>query len=102
MDPSAVIPSTVPGHSAPIFGRMAGSSFQATISSVNAPFGIGSGPELHPITTFPGDSYGGSAISERPKKVLLFIVIYVLSFNCKIIAYTLVLWIHFRHPFLTG
>lgn len=68
VDPSAVIPSPVPGHSAPIFGRMAGSSFQGTVSSVNAPFGIGAGPELHPITTFPGDSYGVSAISERPKK----------------------------------
>ncbi|XP_059657846.1 nucleolar protein NET1 isoform X2 [Cornus florida] len=67
-DPSIDAPSSIPGHSAPIFGRMPGPSFPSTIPTVGAPFGIGTGTALHPTTGFPGDVYGVSSVSERPKK----------------------------------
>ncbi|KAL7196923.1 hypothetical protein ACSBR1_036856 [Camellia fascicularis] len=65
-DPS--LSSPVPGHSAPMFGRMPGASFQPTIPSVGPPFGIGAGSGLHPTAAFPGDVYGVPSVSERPKK----------------------------------
>ncbi|XVF43919.1 hypothetical protein PTKIN_Ptkin02bG0080000 [Pterospermum kingtungense] len=64
-DPLSV-PSSVSGHAEPSFPRFPGPSFQPTIPSASAPFGLGMGAQLHPATTFPGDMYG--AISERPKK----------------------------------
>lgn len=62
MDPSLAIPSPIPGHSGPLFGRMPGQNFQPIIPSVSAPFGASTG-------TFPGDAYGASGVSDRPKKV---------------------------------
>ncbi|KAA8529629.1 hypothetical protein F0562_034271 [Nyssa sinensis] len=67
-DPSIAMHSPVPGHSAPMFGRMPVPNFQPTIPSVGASFGIGAGTSLHPTTAFPSDIYGLSSISERPKK----------------------------------
>ncbi|GFY88233.1 cyclin-like protein [Actinidia rufa] len=68
-DPSIAVPSPVPGNSAPLFGRMPGPSFQPTIPSVGASFGIGAGSGLHQQTTaFPADVYGVSSVPERPKK----------------------------------
>ncbi|XP_027100123.1 uncharacterized protein [Coffea arabica] len=68
VDPSVPVPPPASGHSAPIFGRMLGPSFQPTVSSVTAPFGIGAGPDMHPGTTFSADAFGPSIVSERPKK----------------------------------
>ncbi|XP_058195577.1 uncharacterized protein LOC131311940 isoform X2 [Rhododendron vialii] len=59
------IPSSVPGHSAALFGRMPGQSFQPTVPSVGTPFGIGAGSGHHPTTVFTPDVYG---VPERPKK----------------------------------
>ncbi|KAK9277158.1 hypothetical protein L1049_006697 [Liquidambar formosana] len=67
-DPSVAVPSPVPGHAAPVFGRIPGPSFQATIPSVSAPFSLGAGTALHSTTSFPADAYGVSSMSERPKK----------------------------------
>ena len=51
---------------------MPGPSFQPTIPSVGASFGIGAGSGLHQqATAFPGDVYGVSSVPERPKKVTL-------------------------------
>lgn len=68
VDPSVPVPPPVSGHSAPIFGRMPGPSFQSTVSSVTAPFGTATGPDMHPGTTFSADAFGASVVSERPKK----------------------------------
>ncbi|KAJ4961836.1 hypothetical protein NE237_021746 [Protea cynaroides] len=65
-DPSFVPP--VSGHTAPVFGRIPGPSFQPRISTVGAPFGLGAGAAVHPTTAFPGDAYGVLNVSERPKK----------------------------------
>ncbi|KAK1576920.1 hypothetical protein Q3G72_017503 [Acer saccharum] len=65
-DPSMAMAS-VPGPTAPQFGRFHGPGFQPTISSAGA-FGLGAGASLHPTAAFPGDAYGVSSISERPKK----------------------------------
>ncbi|KAK2636550.1 hypothetical protein Ddye_031342 [Dipteronia dyeriana] len=65
-DPSMAMAS-VPGPAAPQFGRFHGPGFQPTISSAGA-FGLGAGASLHPTAAFPGDAYGVSGISERPKK----------------------------------
>ncbi|OMO80052.1 hypothetical protein COLO4_24277 [Corchorus olitorius] len=65
-DPSLAAPSPVSAHAAPSFPRFPGPSFQPTIPSANAPFGLGTGATLHPPAAFPGDTYG--TISERPKK----------------------------------
>lgn len=62
------MPSPVTGHTAPSFPRFPGPSFQAPIPSSSAPFGLGTGAQLHLGAAFPGDTYG--TISERPKKVL--------------------------------
>ncbi|KAL6995543.1 hypothetical protein U1Q18_005678 [Sarracenia purpurea var. burkii] len=67
-DPSIAVPSPHPGSSAPLFGRMPGPSFQPTIPSVGASFGISTGSGLSPTMAFPGDIYGVSSISDRPKK----------------------------------
>ncbi|KAL6954657.1 hypothetical protein U1Q18_043355 [Sarracenia purpurea var. burkii] len=67
-DPSIAVPSPHPGSSAPLFGRMPGPSFQPTIPSVGASFGISTGSGLYPTMAFPGDIYGVSSISDRPKK----------------------------------
>ncbi|XVE92351.1 hypothetical protein REPUB_Repub01dG0089500 [Reevesia pubescens] len=64
-DPLSV-PSLVSGHTASSLARFPGPSFQPPISSVSAPFGLGTGAQLHPAAAFPGDTYG--TISERPKK----------------------------------
>lgn len=69
-DPSITMPS-IPGHAAPIFGRMPGPSFQQTVPSASAPFGLGAGTALHPTTAFPGDAYNLSSGLERPKKVII-------------------------------
>lgn len=65
------VPPPVIGHSAPLFGRMPGTSFQPTVLSVTAPFGIGAGPDMHPGIAFFADAFGASVVSERPKKVLI-------------------------------
>lgn len=62
VDPSLTIQSPIPGHSGSVFGRMPGQNFQPIVPPVNAPFGSG-------IGTFPGDAYGSSSVSDRPKKV---------------------------------
>ncbi|ESR51535.1 hypothetical protein CICLE_v10030634mg [Citrus x clementina] len=59
--------ASVPGPAAHQFVRFPGSGFQPTISSASA-FGIGAAATLHPTTAFPGDVYGVSGVSERPKK----------------------------------
>lgn len=61
----------IPGHAAPLFGRLPGPSFQQTIPSVSAPFGLGAGAALHPTTAFPVDAYNLSTGPERPKKVII-------------------------------
>ncbi|XWS34725.1 hypothetical protein CRYUN_Cryun21dG0062500 [Craigia yunnanensis] len=63
---SLSVPSSVTGHTAPSFPKFPGPSFQAPIPSSSAPFGLGTGAQLHPVAAFPGDMYG--TISERPKK----------------------------------
>ncbi|KAM7484189.1 hypothetical protein LguiA_000198 [Lonicera macranthoides] len=66
VDPAAAVPSSVPGHSAPMFGRMPpGPSFQSAIPSVTASFGMGAGTAVHPSTVFPGDAYGASERTKR-------------------------------------
>ncbi|XP_077212088.1 cyclin-like protein isoform X2 [Tasmannia lanceolata] len=65
-DPSFITPS-LPGHPAPIFGRVPGPSFRPTIPPVGAPFGLGTGTALHPTTPF-SDTNGIFNLSERPKK----------------------------------
>ncbi|EOY00625.1 Cyclin-related, putative isoform 1 [Theobroma cacao] len=65
-DPSLAVPSPVSGHTAPSFPRFPGPSFQPSIPSASAPFGLATGAPLQPTTAFPGDTYG--TISERPKK----------------------------------
>ena len=62
------MPSSVSGHAAPPFGNFPGTSFQATISPVGVPYGLGAGNALHPTGGF-ADAYGVSNVSERPKKV---------------------------------
>ncbi|XVF02540.1 hypothetical protein REPUB_Repub04eG0183900 [Reevesia pubescens] len=57
--------TSVSGHTAP-FPRFPGPSFQPSVPSAIAPFGLGTGAQLHPAASFPGDTYG--TISERPKK----------------------------------
>ncbi|XVF85046.1 hypothetical protein PTKIN_Ptkin17bG0087100 [Pterospermum kingtungense] len=64
-DPSSV-PSPITGHTAPSFPRFPGPTFQPPITASSAPFGLGTGAQLHPGAAFPGDTYG--TISERPKK----------------------------------
>ncbi|CAI9093015.1 OLC1v1028412C1 [Oldenlandia corymbosa var. corymbosa] len=68
VDPVAAVPSPVPGHTTPIFGRMTGPSFQPAVASVAGSFGIVAGPELHPGAPFSVDSFGAPVASERPKK----------------------------------
>ncbi|KAK6930962.1 PNN-interacting serine/arginine-rich protein [Dillenia turbinata] len=67
-DPSLSVPSPVPGNTTPMFGRNSGPGFQPTVPPVGAPFSLGAGSALHPTAVFPGESYGVSAVSERPKK----------------------------------
>ncbi|GAV91929.1 hypothetical protein CFOL_v3_35314 [Cephalotus follicularis] len=69
-DPSQVIPS-VSGHAVPPFGRFPESSFPPTIASSGALFGLGAGFGVHPTTAFPGDTYGVTSVSERPKKAAM-------------------------------
>ncbi|CAN6676216.1 unnamed protein product [Malus baccata var. baccata] len=59
-DPSNAIPSPVPGHSPHSFG-----SFP---SAAAMPFGLTAGTTVHPTAAFPGDAYGVSTVTERPKK----------------------------------
>ncbi|KAI5572835.1 hypothetical protein BDE02_10G039600 [Populus trichocarpa] len=66
-DPTISVPSSVSGHAAPPFGNFPGTSFQATISPVGVPYGLGAGNALHPTGGF-ADAYGVSNVSERPKK----------------------------------
>ncbi|XP_020422094.1 transcription elongation regulator 1 isoform X3 [Prunus persica] len=67
-DPSMAIPSPVPGHAPPSFGSFPGLSLQPTIPSAGPPFGLTAGTAVHPTAAFPGDAYGVSTVSERPKK----------------------------------
>ncbi|KAK6922277.1 hypothetical protein RJ641_012784 [Dillenia turbinata] len=69
-DPLSV-PSPVPGSTAPIFGGNSSPCFQPTVPPVGAPFGLGAGSAHHPTAVFPGESYGVSTVSERPKKALV-------------------------------
>ncbi|CAI0390435.1 unnamed protein product [Linum tenue] len=66
-DPSVAMPSAS-GHAAPPFGSFTGSSFQSTLPSNGAPFGLGVGGVLHPSSGYAGDGYGVHNISDRPKK----------------------------------
>ncbi|WCJ38535.1 cyclin-related [Euphorbia peplus] len=65
-DPSLAVPS-VSGHAPPPFGSFNGTSFQPTLPTAGLPYGLGSGTVL-PSVGFPGDAYGVSNVSERPKK----------------------------------
>ncbi|KAM1831524.1 hypothetical protein ACFX13_021602 [Malus domestica] len=58
-DPSNAIPSPVPGHSPHSFG---------SFPSAAMPFGLTAGTTVHPTAVFPGDAYGVSTVTERPKK----------------------------------
>ncbi|KAF2301695.1 hypothetical protein GH714_028696 [Hevea brasiliensis] len=64
-DPLVAIPSPVSGHAAPPFGSFPG---PPTIPSAGVPYVLGPGTALHPTAGFPGDAYGVSNVSERPKK----------------------------------
>ncbi|KAJ8569751.1 hypothetical protein K7X08_006328 [Anisodus acutangulus] len=65
VDPSVVGVSPALEHTAPLFGRAQSSSFNPSVPSVGAHFGVGAGAALHPPAAFPADAYG---ISDRPKK----------------------------------
>ncbi|XP_068326028.1 uncharacterized protein [Pyrus communis] len=58
-DPSNAIPSPVPGHSPHSFG---------SFPSAAMPFALTAGTTVHPTAAFPGDAYGVSTVTERPKK----------------------------------
>ncbi|XP_048440913.1 transcription elongation regulator 1-like isoform X2 [Pyrus x bretschneideri] len=58
-DPSNAIPSPVPGHSPRSFG---------SFPSAALPFALTAGTTVHPTAAFPGDAYGVSTVTERPKK----------------------------------
>ncbi|XP_063943908.1 uncharacterized protein LOC108209233 isoform X3 [Daucus carota subsp. sativus] len=60
LDPSLAISSPVPGHSGPLFGRITGQNLQPVGPSVSVPF---SGS-----AAFPGNRFGASGVSDRPKK----------------------------------
>ncbi|KAJ8760379.1 hypothetical protein K2173_014349 [Erythroxylum novogranatense] len=64
-DPSMAIHSA--GPPAPPFGGFPGSSFQPTIPTAGAPYGMGAEATLLP-SAFPIDAFGTSNMSERPKK----------------------------------
>ncbi|XP_024989471.1 arginine/serine-rich protein PNISR isoform X3 [Cynara cardunculus var. scolymus] len=68
VDPSVGVPSPVSMHSAPLFGRITGSSFQPTMPSASSTFPIGTSNAFHATNAFPGDTYGTPAFPERPKK----------------------------------
>ncbi|KAJ9554467.1 LOW QUALITY PROTEIN: hypothetical protein OSB04_018512 [Centaurea solstitialis] len=68
VDPSVGAPSPVSMHSTPLFGRMAGSSFQPTMPSASTTFPIGTSNAFHATNAFPGDTYGSQGFPERPKK----------------------------------
>ena len=65
--------SSIPAHAAPPFRRFPGSG-QPTIPSGGAPFALSAGTALHPTTAFSADAYGISTIPERPKKVILSVL----------------------------
>ena len=65
LDPPVAVSSSVPGHTPPPFGSFAGSSITPAIPTAATPF---PGAALPP-TVLPGDAYGMSNMSERPKKV---------------------------------
>ncbi|KAM5567954.1 transcription elongation regulator 1 [Rosa sericea] len=67
-DPSMTIPSPVPGNAPHSFGSFPGLSLQPTIPTTGPPFALTAGTAGHPTVAFPGDAYGVSTISERPKK----------------------------------
>lgn len=69
LDPPVAVPSSVPGHTPPPFGRFSGSGIPPPIPAAAAPF---HGATLPP-TVLSGDAYGFSNISERPKKVTSYI-----------------------------
>ncbi|KAB2609817.1 hypothetical protein D8674_037162 [Pyrus ussuriensis x Pyrus communis] len=58
-DPSNAIPSPVPGHAPHSFG---------SFPSAAMPFALTAGTTVHPTAAFPGDAYGVSTVTERPKK----------------------------------
>ncbi|XP_050131699.1 chromatin-remodeling ATPase INO80-like isoform X3 [Malus sylvestris] len=58
-DPCNAIPSPVPGHSPHSFG---------SFPSAAMPFGLTAGTTVHSTAAFPGDAYGVSTVTERPKK----------------------------------
>lgn len=65
LDPPVAVPSSVPGHTPPPFGRFAGPGITPAIPPAATPF---PGTALPP-TVLSGDAYGMSNMSERPKKV---------------------------------
>lgn len=64
LDPPVAVPSSVPGHTPPPFGRFAGPGITPAIPPAATPF---PGTALPP-TVLSGDAYGMSNMSERPKK----------------------------------
>ncbi|XP_019166599.1 PREDICTED: uncharacterized protein LOC109162332 [Ipomoea nil] len=64
VEPTMVVPSPVPGLSAPVFGRLPGPNFQSTVPPVGPTFGIT--PGAAGPTAFPTDAYAIS--TDRPKK----------------------------------
>lgn len=67
VETTMVVPSPVPGLSAPVFGRLPGPNFQSTVPPVGPTFGIT--PGAAGPTAFPTDAYGIS--TDRPKKVYI-------------------------------
>lgn len=98
--------ASVPGPVAPQFGRFPGPGFQPAIASASA-FGLGAGAALHPSTAFPGDGYGVSSVSERPKKVIspirwltlnMLIIILECTPTYELHMHTYLLWNFFQAP----
>ncbi|KAJ4823298.1 hypothetical protein Tsubulata_028573 [Turnera subulata] len=67
-DPSVAVPSPASAHASLAFGSFPGSNFQPAIPPTGMPYGLGAGPALPSAAGFPGDTYGVSNVSERPKK----------------------------------
>ncbi|KAG0494055.1 hypothetical protein HPP92_005049 [Vanilla planifolia] len=66
-DPSFASQPSLPVYPTSIFGGISASSFQAPVSPVSAPFGLGIGTSLL-STTLNADTNGVFNVSERPKK----------------------------------
>lgn len=66
-DPSFASQPSLSVYTAPAFGGISIPNFQAPISPVSTPFGLGVGTALH-ATNFLGDGNVSLSLSERPKK----------------------------------